>query len=130
MIKDRAVERFHWLLVESIGKKYKQGNYYVFGLICTPITSLCCPPFSSLFFSYREPSRPTSLLPADWSFGLGLGRDDEPLTPGVESVPLRLMQQDCTAVKTLLLRLRRTLQEVRNAHTDTPKGKKVFLLVD
>ncbi|XP_059192869.1 serine-rich coiled-coil domain-containing protein 1 [Centropristis striata] len=59
----------------------------------------------------REPSRPTSLLPADWSSGLGLGREDEPLPPGLEALPLRLMQQDCTAVKTLLLRLRRTLQE-------------------
>ncbi|XP_041642600.1 serine-rich coiled-coil domain-containing protein 1 [Cheilinus undulatus] len=59
----------------------------------------------------REPSRPTSLLPNDWSSGLGLGREDEPLTPGLETLPLRLMQQDCTAVKTLLLRLRRTLQE-------------------
>ncbi|XP_061585290.1 serine-rich coiled-coil domain-containing protein 1 isoform X3 [Cololabis saira] len=59
----------------------------------------------------REPSRPTSLLPADWSTGLSLGRDDELLPPGLEALPLRLMQQDCTAVKTLLLRLRRTLQE-------------------
>ncbi|KAG7223475.1 hypothetical protein INR49_015579, partial [Caranx melampygus] len=58
-----------------------------------------------------EPSRPTSLLPADWSSGLGLGREDESLPPGLEALPLRLMQQDCTAVKTLLLRLRRTLQE-------------------
>ncbi|XP_062398956.1 serine-rich coiled-coil domain-containing protein 1 isoform X2 [Sardina pilchardus] len=38
-----------------------------------------------------------------------LGREDE--LPGLEALPLRLMQQDCTAVKTLLLRLRRTLQE-------------------
>ncbi|XP_078107031.1 serine-rich coiled-coil domain-containing protein 1 isoform X3 [Sander vitreus] len=59
----------------------------------------------------REPSRPTSLLPADWSSVLGLGREDEPLPPGLETLPFRLMQQDCTAVKTLLLRLRRTLQE-------------------
>ncbi|XP_037634626.1 serine-rich coiled-coil domain-containing protein 1 isoform X3 [Sebastes umbrosus] len=59
----------------------------------------------------REPSRPTSLLPADWSSGLGLAREDEPLPPGLETLPLRLMQQDCTTVKTLLLRLRRTLQE-------------------
>ncbi|XP_035514121.1 serine-rich coiled-coil domain-containing protein 1 [Morone saxatilis] len=59
----------------------------------------------------QELSRPTSLLPADWSSGLGLGREDEPLPPGLETLPLRLMQQDCTAVKTLLLRLRRTLQE-------------------
>ncbi|KAM7416782.1 hypothetical protein PAMA_018713 [Pampus argenteus] len=61
--------------------------------------------------SQREPSRPTSLLPADWSSGLGLGREDEPLPSGLETLPLRLMQQDCTAVKMLLLRLRRTLQE-------------------
>ncbi|XP_041855680.1 serine-rich coiled-coil domain-containing protein 1 isoform X2 [Melanotaenia boesemani] len=61
--------------------------------------------------SQREPSRPTSLLPADWSMGLGLGKEDDPLLPGLETLPLRLMQQDCTAVKTLLLRLRRTLQE-------------------
>ncbi|XP_062237795.1 serine-rich coiled-coil domain-containing protein 1 [Platichthys flesus] len=59
----------------------------------------------------REPSRPTTLLPADWSSGLGFGREDESLPPGLEALPLRLMQQDCTAVKTLLLRLRRTLQE-------------------
>ncbi|XP_031164807.1 serine-rich coiled-coil domain-containing protein 1 isoform X4 [Sander lucioperca] len=59
----------------------------------------------------REPSRPTSLLPADWSSVLGLGREDEHLPPGLETLPFRLMQQDCTAVKTLLLRLRRTLQE-------------------
>ncbi|XP_063051742.1 serine-rich coiled-coil domain-containing protein 1 isoform X2 [Engraulis encrasicolus] len=38
-----------------------------------------------------------------------LGRDED--VPGLEALPLRLMQQDCTAVKTLLLRLRRTLQE-------------------
>uniref|UniRef100_A0A3Q3VJV7 Uncharacterized protein n=1 Tax=Mola mola TaxID=94237 RepID=A0A3Q3VJV7_MOLML len=37
--------------------------------------------------------------------------EDEPLPAGLETIPLRLMQQDCTAVKTLLLRLRRTLQE-------------------
>ncbi|XP_047447445.1 serine-rich coiled-coil domain-containing protein 1 [Mugil cephalus] len=59
----------------------------------------------------REPSRPTTLLPADWSTGLGLAREEDPLPPGLETLPLRLMQQDCTAVKTLLLRLRRTLQE-------------------
>ncbi|XP_016140070.1 serine-rich coiled-coil domain-containing protein 1 isoform X4 [Sinocyclocheilus grahami] len=41
---------------------------------------------------------------------LFLSRDDE-LLPGLEALPFRLMQQDCTAVKTLLLRLRRTLQE-------------------
>lgn len=45
-----------------------------------------------------------------------LGRDEE--LPGLEALPLRLMQQDCTAVKTLLLRLRRTLQEV----TPPPHG--------
>lgn len=45
-----------------------------------------------------------------------LGRDEE--LPGLEALPLRLMQQDCTAVKTLLLRLRRTLQEV----TTPPHG--------
>ncbi|XP_071014758.1 serine-rich coiled-coil domain-containing protein 1-like [Oncorhynchus clarkii lewisi] len=55
--------------------------------------------------AHREPSRPTTLLPADWC----LGREDE--APGLEALPLRLMQQDCTSVKTLLLRLRRTLQE-------------------
>lgn len=59
----------------------------------------------------REPARPTSLLPADWTLGLGLGREEDSLPPGLEALPLRLMQQDCTAVKTLLLRLRRTLQE-------------------
>ncbi|XP_054630115.1 serine-rich coiled-coil domain-containing protein 1 isoform X3 [Dunckerocampus dactyliophorus] len=60
----------------------------------------------------REPRRPTSLLPADCSSSALLsGKDDEPLPSGVETLPLRLMQQDCTAVKTLLLRLRRTLQE-------------------
>ncbi|KAL6458805.1 hypothetical protein MHYP_G00322770 [Metynnis hypsauchen] len=48
----------------------------------------------------REP-RPVSLC---------LSRDDEPLA-GLEALPFRLMQQDCTAVKTLLLRLRRILQE-------------------
>ncbi|XP_032434351.1 LOW QUALITY PROTEIN: serine-rich coiled-coil domain-containing protein 1 [Xiphophorus hellerii] len=59
----------------------------------------------------RELSRPTSLLPTECSVGPGLGKDDDPLPPGLESLPLRLMQQECTAVKTLLLRLRRTLQE-------------------
>ncbi|XP_030620932.1 serine-rich coiled-coil domain-containing protein 1 [Chanos chanos] len=50
--------------------------------------------------SSREP-RPMSLcLPGE-----------EELLPGLEGLPFRLMQQDCTAVKTLLLRLRRTLQE-------------------
>ncbi|XP_073766575.1 serine-rich coiled-coil domain-containing protein 1 isoform X2 [Danio rerio] len=49
---------------------------------------------------FRE-QRPMSLC---------LSRDDEAV-PGLEALPFRLMQQDCTAVKTLLLRLRRTLQE-------------------
>ncbi|KAL4660863.1 serine-rich coiled-coil domain-containing protein 1, partial [Arapaima gigas] len=53
----------------------------------------------------RDPTRPTSLLPAD----LGLPRDEDLV--GLEGLPFRLMLQDCTAVKTLLLRLRRTLQE-------------------
>lgn len=43
---------------------------------------------------------------------MGVGKEEESLLPGLEALPLRLMQQDCTAVKTLLLRLRRTLQEV------------------
>lgn len=60
---------------------------------------------------HRQPSRPTSLLPTDWSSVLGLGKEEDPLPVGLEALPLRLMQQDCTSVKTLLLRLRRTLQE-------------------
>ncbi|KAJ8380989.1 hypothetical protein SKAU_G00017670 [Synaphobranchus kaupii] len=48
---------------------------------------------------------PTSLLASDWCFP----RDEE--LAGLEGLPFRLMLQDCTAVKTLLLRLRRTLQE-------------------
>ncbi|CAL8331212.1 unnamed protein product [Arctogadus glacialis] len=60
---------------------------------------------------HRQPSRPTSLLPTDWTSALGLGKEEDPLPPGLEALPLRLMQQDCTSVKTLLLRLRRTLQE-------------------
>lgn len=71
--------------------------------------------FISHCFASREPSRPTSLLPADWSMGLGSGKEDDLLPPGLETLPLRLMLQDCTAVKTLLLRLRRTLQEVSDA---------------
>ncbi|CAL8251226.1 unnamed protein product [Boreogadus saida] len=59
----------------------------------------------------QQPSRPTSLLPTDWTSALGLGKEEDPLPPGLEALPLRLMQQDCTSVKTLLLRLRRTLQE-------------------
>jgi len=31
---------------------------------------------------------------------------------GIESLPFRLMLQDCTAVKTLLLKMKRILQEV------------------
>lgn len=31
---------------------------------------------------------------------------------GIESLPFRLMLQDCTAVKTLLLKMKRVLQEV------------------
>ncbi|XP_050973314.1 serine-rich coiled-coil domain-containing protein 1 isoform X2 [Labeo rohita] len=56
----------------------------------------------------REPKEPT--LREQRPMSLCLSRDDEPL-PGLEALPFRLMQQDCTAVKTLLLRLRRTLQE-------------------
>ncbi|XP_055017243.1 serine-rich coiled-coil domain-containing protein 1 [Boleophthalmus pectinirostris] len=61
--------------------------------------------------SHREASRPSSLLPAEGNSGPAVGREEEPLAVGMESLPLRLMQQDCTAVKTLLLRLKRTLQE-------------------
>ncbi|XP_066568314.1 serine-rich coiled-coil domain-containing protein 1 isoform X2 [Amia ocellicauda] len=52
-----------------------------------------------------SPSCLTSAPPADWC----LSRDDELV--GLEALPFRLMMQDCTAVKTLLLRLKRTLQE-------------------
>ena len=31
---------------------------------------------------------------------------------GIDSLPFRLMLQDCTAVKTLLLKMKRVLQEV------------------
>ncbi|XP_076125919.1 serine-rich coiled-coil domain-containing protein 1 isoform X1 [Alosa pseudoharengus] len=51
-----------------------------------------------------------------------LAREDE--LPGLEALPLRLMQQDCTAVKTLLLRLRRTLQE----STDTSPASSLHSL--
>lgn len=68
--------------------------------------------------AHREPSRPTTLLPADWC----LGREDE--APGLEALPLRLMQHDCTSVKTLLLRLRRTLQE----STDTSPASSLHSL--
>uniref|UniRef100_A0A673YQR7 Coiled-coil serine rich protein 1 n=1 Tax=Salmo trutta TaxID=8032 RepID=A0A673YQR7_SALTR len=67
---------------------------------------------------HREPCRPTTLLPANWC----LGREDE--APGLEALPLRLMQQDCTSVKTLLLRLRRTLQE----STDTSPASSLHSL--
>ncbi|XP_043102965.1 serine-rich coiled-coil domain-containing protein 1 isoform X2 [Puntigrus tetrazona] len=56
----------------------------------------------------RDPKEPP--LREQRPMSLCLSRDDEPL-PGLEMLPFRLMQQDCTAVKTLLLRLRRTLQE-------------------
>lgn len=105
---ERAIERSHW-----------QVNHNFFTLTHANMKSVYCSLFPSLYLSSREPSRPTSLLPADWSSGLGLGREDEPLPSGLETIPLRLMQQDCTAVKTLLLRLRRTLQEVRYAHSIT-----------
>ncbi|XP_034152247.1 serine-rich coiled-coil domain-containing protein 1 isoform X2 [Esox lucius] len=68
--------------------------------------------------THRELCRPTTLLPADWC----LGRDDE--APGLEALPLRLMQQDCTSMKTLLLRLRRTLQE----STDTSPASSLHSL--
>ncbi|GAA6103722.1 serine-rich coiled-coil domain-containing protein 1 isoform X1, partial [Tachysurus ichikawai] len=55
---------------------------------------------SHVSFRNRE-SRPVSLI---------VPCDDE-LFPGLETLPFRLMQQDCTAMKTLLLRLRRLLQE-------------------
>ncbi|XP_070302986.1 serine-rich coiled-coil domain-containing protein 1-like [Salvelinus sp. IW2-2015] len=67
---------------------------------------------------HMEPSWPTTLLSADWC----LGREDE--APGLEALPLRLMQQDCTSVKTLLLRLRRTLQE----STDTSPASSLHSL--
>lgn len=56
----------------------------------------------------REPREPP--LREQRPMSLCLSRDDETLA-GLEALPFRLMQQDCTAVKTLLLRLRRTLQE-------------------
>ncbi|KAG9354995.1 hypothetical protein JZ751_001708, partial [Albula glossodonta] len=72
--------------------------------------------------SHREgpprESRPTSLLPADWCFP----RDEQ--LEGLEGLPFRLMQQDCTAMKTLLLRLRRTLQE----STDTSPASSLHSL--
>lgn len=64
-------------------------------------TLTCCA--VSVFFSLSRESRPVSLC---------VSRDDE-LFSGLETLPFRLMQQDCTAMKTLLLRLRRVLQEVR-----------------
>lgn len=71
-----------------------------------PKTDSC----SQKLFSY-DPSREQRPM------SLCLSRDDETLA-GLEALPFRLMQQDCTAVKTLLLRLRRTLQEVM-FHTDS-----------
>ncbi|KAJ7994370.1 hypothetical protein DPEC_G00265150 [Dallia pectoralis] len=68
--------------------------------------------------TYRNVCRPSTLLPADWC----LGREDE--APGLEALPLRLMQQDCTSMKTLLLRLRRTLQE----STDTSPASSLHSL--
>uniref|UniRef100_A0A8C1VM69 Coiled-coil serine-rich protein 1 n=1 Tax=Cyprinus carpio TaxID=7962 RepID=A0A8C1VM69_CYPCA len=56
----------------------------------------------------REPKEPP--LREQRPMSLCLSCDDEPL-PGLEALPFRLMQADCTAVKTLLLRLRRTLHE-------------------
>lgn len=46
MMKDRAVERFYWLPMEKIGKKYKQINYCVFRLTYTPMYTLLPPPFT------------------------------------------------------------------------------------
>lgn len=82
--------------------------------------------FTSLCLFSRELSRPTSLLPTECSMGPGLGKDDDPLPPGLESLPLRLMQQECTAVKTLLLRLRRTLQEVGDVFSHSNKHMVTF----
>ncbi|XP_028313799.1 serine-rich coiled-coil domain-containing protein 1 isoform X2 [Gouania willdenowi] len=65
---------------------------------------------------HREVWPPSVLMPTDCSSALGSlgpGRDDDLLLTGLETLPFRMMQQDCTAVKTLLLRLRRTLQESR-----------------
>ncbi|XP_059378615.1 serine-rich coiled-coil domain-containing protein 1-like isoform X2 [Carassius carassius] len=56
----------------------------------------------------REPKEPP--LREQRAMSLCLSRDDETL-PGLEALPFRLMQQDCTGLKTLLLRLRRTLHE-------------------
>ncbi|XP_026101039.1 serine-rich coiled-coil domain-containing protein 1-like isoform X2 [Carassius auratus] len=56
----------------------------------------------------REPKE--TPLREQRALSLCLSRDDETL-PGLEALPFRLMQQDCTALKTLLLRLRRTLHE-------------------
>ncbi|TNN55919.1 Serine-rich coiled-coil domain-containing protein 1 [Liparis tanakae] len=96
--------------VESSGEQGRRVGAQVFHTDSRS-RSISLFPLPSPSLSSREPSRPTSLLPADWSSGLALGREDEPFPPGLETLPLRLMQQDCTAVKTLLLRLRRTLQE-------------------
>lgn len=117
MIKaTEPVEAWRRLPKENSGERWRQ----VTDFHTANSKSLHFSPSSSpLCLSSREPSRPTSLLPADWSSGLGLGKEDEPLPPGLETLPLRLMQQDCTAVKTLLLRLRRTLQEVGYAYTQS-----------
>ncbi|XP_016372407.1 serine-rich coiled-coil domain-containing protein 1-like isoform X3 [Sinocyclocheilus rhinocerous] len=70
----------------------------------------------------RTPGREPKEIPLREKrpMSLFLSRDDEPL-PGLEALPFRLMQQDCTAVKTLLLRLRRTLQEA--VHPSRPTGQ-------
>uniref|UniRef100_H3C1R5 Coiled-coil serine rich protein 1 n=1 Tax=Tetraodon nigroviridis TaxID=99883 RepID=H3C1R5_TETNG len=94
---------------ESESEECSTSNTHIPTKYCKGTSQSSVFPHSSS--SSREPSRPTSLLPADWSCGLSPGREDEPLPPGLDAIPLRLMQQDCTAVKTLLLRLRRTLQE-------------------
>ncbi|XP_028851935.1 serine-rich coiled-coil domain-containing protein 1 isoform X2 [Denticeps clupeoides] len=68
----------------------------------------------------REPREPTHREPRPAE--LFLPRDDDP--PGLDALPFRLMQQDCTAMKTLLLRLRRTLQE----STDTSPASSLHSL--
>ncbi|KAI2661598.1 Serine-rich coiled-coil domain-containing protein 1 [Labeo rohita] len=80
----------------------------------TPQLSASCGPpqqkAACLALCYFPQSPYLSLSREQRPMSLCLSRDDEPL-PGLEALPFRLMQQDCTAVKTLLLRLRRTLQE-------------------
>ncbi|KAJ8262729.1 hypothetical protein COCON_G00151860 [Conger conger] len=73
---------------------------------------------SSLRDGPPRETRPASLLPADWCFP----REEE--LAGLDGLPFRLMMQDCTAVKTLLLRLRRTLQE----STDTSPASSLHSL--